>query len=667
MYAKVVSTRLGLGCLLSYEEEEWRACTDARHGLPGNSRSGTGGAKLPDTMRLSLSFGPVALLVVTAFVAQPLAAQDVATDEIWAFPIERFRPASDRNGVLDVESGAVRRHLAYDVGLFGSYSLNPLVLKSGGQRALSLVQHRVGAEAVASFGLFDWIQVGLAVPVVVFQTRDTSAVVDAVSTASDLGALGVGDLRVIPKVRILRADDQVVDLAIIPAFTIPSSATLAGVGSSYAGEGQFTLAPELAVSKPIGHFRLAGNVGYRLRPEERRVLNLVVGHELFYRAGVAFSFQDLNELPLEVGVSVNGATYAFQPFSSGFEENPLEGIVHGSYWVLPFLQAYAGVGAGVIAGFGAPDLRVLGGVRFSLPDGPVDRDGDGLNDDVDACAAAPEDKDGHEDADGCPDPDNDGDGVLDVSDSCPDVAGVVSYQGCPDPDTDDDGVLDADDECVAVPGVPELKGCPDLDKDDDGVLDADDRCVDVPGPDTFRGCPDTDGDNIPDIDDKCPTEPETRNGEEDDDGCPEKKKSVVLVKGDKIEILEKVYFDSGKATIQARSFGLLDKVASVFIANPQIGKVRVEGHTDDRGSDASNLALSAARAMSVQQYLVEKGVDASRLAAEGFGETRPIASNKTAAGRENNRRVEFTILEMNGKQVGPGADIRSDAAGGGAP
>jgi outer membrane protein OmpA-like peptidoglycan-associated protein len=160
----------------------------------------------------------------------------------------------------------------------------------------------------------------------------------------------------------------------------------------------------------------------------------------------------------------------------------------------------------------------------------------------------------------------------------------------------------------------------------------------------FEGCGDRDKDGIPDHLDKCPDEPETINGVKDDDGCPDKGKVVVIVTKEKIEIKETVFFDTGKATIQRRSNSLLDQVAQVLQANPQITKTSVQGHTDSQGNDDTNFKLSQDRADSVKSYLIGKGVDPARLESEGFGETKPIADNKSSAGRAQNRRVEFVIV-----------------------
>ncbi len=159
---------------------------------------------------------------------------------------------------------------------------------------------------------------------------------------------------------------------------------------------------------------------------------------------------------------------------------------------------------------------------------------------------------------------------------------------------------------------------------------------------------------MPDANDKCPNEPETINGVQDDDGCPDQGEVKVKVEGKKIVILDKVYFATNKDVILARSFPLLKQVGQVLRANPELTKVRVEGHTDSQGDDASNMDLSQRRANNVRKRLIEEeGIAPERLEAVGYGETQPVDTNKTAKGRENNRRVVFTILET--KPTEPGA------------
>ncbi len=248
-----------------------------------------------------------------------------------------------------------------------------------------------------------------------------------------------------------------------------------------------------------------------------------------------------------------------------------------------------------------------------------DTDGDGFFDDEDACPEEPEDKDGYQDDDGCPEPDNDADGILDPVDKCPndpeDADGFEDEDGCPELDNDADGLADKVDQC------------PNEAEDEDGFED-DDGCPD----------PDNDGDKVLDPVDKCPNE-----YAETPDGCPQKYKLIVVTEK-KIELKQKVFFDTAKATIKPVSYPLLNEVADALRENATI-KVRIEGHTDSRGSDRYNKRLSQKRADSVKAYLVAAGIDATRMEAVGFGEEQPIADNRTSKGREQNRRVEFVITD----------------------
>lgn len=257
---------------------------------------------------------------------------------------------------------------------------------------------------------------------------------------------------------------------------------------------------------------------------------------------------------------------------------------------------------------------------------PPDRDGDGILDNRDKCPDDPEDKDGFEDEDGCPDEDNDKDGFLDAEDKCPDDAEdkdeFEDEDGCPDLDDDQDGILDTKDGCPRDPedkdGFEDEDGCPDPDNDLDGLLDADD---------------------------KCPNEPETFNGEKDDDGCPDESKYKFVEVTDKaIKIKQKIFFASGRSVILSKSFKTLNEVALAMKEHPKL-KIEVGGHTDSNGSDKYNLKLSQKRAESVRQYLIKKGgIDGSRLTAKGYGEAKPIDTNKTRSGRSRNRRVEFNSI-----------------------
>jgi len=292
-----------------------------------------------------------------------------------------------------------------------------------------------------------------------------------------------------------------------------------------------------------------------------------------------------------------------------------------------------------------------------------DRDDDGVSDKMDRCP----DVKGPWEALGCPD--RDGDGIADVDDSCPDVKGLPQFHGCPDtdgdgipdrldscptvaglsqfhgcPDTDGDGIPDPQDSCPTLAGLMQFHGCPDT--DGDGIPDPQDSCPTVAGLMQFHGCPDTDGDGIPDPQDSCPTVA----GPASNHGCPIIKKEPVKVELNKEEqeVINKVFsnleFETGKWVIRSSSYKSLDDLVALLKKKPTF-KLLIDGHTDNVGSAASNMRLSKNRADAVKTYLVNKGIDPARITAKGYGLTRPIASNKTAEGRQKNRRVEFTIVE----------------------
>lgn len=266
---------------------------------------------------------------------------------------------------------------------------------------------------------------------------------------------------------------------------------------------------------------------------------------------------------------------------------------------------------------------------LSIRFGGTDTDGDGIYDKDDACP----DVAGLEAFNGCPD--TDGDGIEDSKDDCPNEAGAAEFNGCPD--GDGDGVVDKDDNCPTVAGLKALAGCPDA--DGDGVTDADDKCVDQAGPAANKGCPwpDSDSDGVLDKDDKCPDV----KGTVANNGCPEVSEEVQKTLN---EYAKTILFDLGKSTIKKQSAEVLEDIVGILKEYPT-AKFTVEGHTDSTGSEKLNQSLSEARALSVKEYLVENGIDEFRLSALGFGEAKPIDTNKTRAGRANNRRVEINLVK----------------------
>lgn len=286
--------------------------------------------------------------------------------------------------------------------------------------------------------------------------------------------------------------------------------------------------------------------------------------------------------------------------------------------------------------------------------GCPDRDGDGILDKEDRCPDNPGPLALH----GCPDAD--GDGIADVDDSCVHEKGLAEFHGCPDRDSDK--VQDKLDECPDTPGLPEFNGCPDRDKDgtpdktdlcpdvpgpkdhfgcpdtdNDGIYDNEDRCINTPGPKENNGCPwpDKDGDGVFDKDDECPTV----FGVPENKGCPKlEKKELETLK----YAFDNLEFETGKDIIRTHSFPSLNSLASLLVSKPNYG-LRIEGHTDNVGTDEKNLILSQKRATAVKNYLIKKGVKANVLEDYGYGESRPIADNDTKEGRQKNRRVEMKV------------------------
>ncbi|MFT3824575.1 MAG: OmpA family protein [Chitinophagaceae bacterium] len=234
-----------------------------------------------------------------------------------------------------------------------------------------------------------------------------------------------------------------------------------------------------------------------------------------------------------------------------------------------------------------------------------------------------------------PPADRDGDGIIDSLDACPDVKGLAMFKGCPD--TDGDGIPDKDDKCPSVAGVARYQGCPIPDRDGDGINDEEDKCPDVKGLARYQGCPvpDRDKDGVNDEEDKCPDLP----GPASNNGCPEIKEDVRK----RIEVAaSNIFFVTGSSKLLARSNNSLDEVAKLMTEDANL-KLDIEGHTDNVGKPAANQLLSENRAKAVYDYLLKKGIDPARLRSAGFGQDKPVADNKTAAGRTRNRRVELKL------------------------
>jgi OmpA-OmpF porin, OOP family len=587
------------------------------------------------------------------------------------FSVQRFDPAPGPRNYFSTRGARVDGHMAWSTGLVVNYGANPFTVVSCADRAncnspstapghssdVHVVDKIITGDFLGSLSLIQRLQLGIKVPV--SYTHGDGLTNTGTAQSSSLAGMGLGDIALEAK---LRAYGEVKDPFVVGATvfgTIPMGhATDSG---HFIGDSSPTIGIRGIFDGREGPFSFGGTLAGVYRGDAR-VGSTDLNSEFRYGVGAGFEASPVIRIILD-GF---GAT----KFSSLNGTNSLE--IDGGGLVTPLgspITVLVGGGAGVIEGVGVPTFRAILGVTYTAE--ARDRDGDGIDDNVDQCPTEPEDKDGFEDTDGCPDKDNDGDTIQDKDDKCPNQAedpdGFQDTDGCPDPDNDGDGVDDAHDQCPdkkeTVNGFKDDDGCPDEpDRDGDGVADAKDQCPDkAEDTDGFQdtdGCPDpdNDGDGINDEDDECVDEAEDKDGYKDEDGCPEggdpkaKKAAAapepvkVELKKDHIEV-PPVAFAKNKDTILKESFPMLMQVADILTKNDWIKKVRIEGHTDDKGKAADNAKLSERRAASVEKFLLGAGIAKERLEHQGFGSTKPVADNKTEEGRAKNRRVEFIITD----------------------
>ncbi len=545
-------------------------------------------------------------IAVLLTVASPAAGQQYSS----GFSLQQLVIAPEYDRIFWTDGSEVARHLGVSASLFMHFTDDPLwlVVEQNGERLSRepVVDHQLYGDLAVALGFLGWGEVQLGLPVKLSGSGDA----ERFSGVSDAAA---GDLKLRARFRILKRDPNRGGHGVAASIGlgIPLSDS-----TGLAAEDSVSIGVRAAYTYKLTKWLLAANLGARVRTGGDPVSNLALGHEVLYSVGARHQSASWADFGMEL--------FGRLDLSSVTSANaPLE-VVAGPRFA--FAGAWAvdvGLGTGLVGGYGTPDLRMFAGVQYT----PFDRDTDGdrIMDSDDACPADPEDVDGFQDTDGCPEPDNDKDGVLDGKDKCPNVPEDVDRfqdkDGCPDSDNDKDGWTDKEDKC---PNKPE-----DLDgfKDEDGCPD-----------------PDNDGDKIPDVKDKCPDKPEVVNGVDDLDGCPDEKAPVVVVKADAIVLMQKVHFDTGKATLRPESHDLLEAVAKALADHADIELVEVRGHTDDRGSNRKNMTLSQRRVEMVCAFLHGAGVDPARLQPTGYGESKPLAKGRSDEARAENRRVEFVIL-----------------------
>ncbi len=576
--------------------------------------------------------------------------------------MQRFEPAPGPRNFLSVAGGRTDGEWTWGAGVMFDYQRAPLVLQSCASSTDCSAPDANVSDTLVIRDMLTWnvlgsitpiprLQIGLRVPVA-YTAGDGVDLTDGGPSASGINAIGVGDVALEGKVRMVGDPSDTFVLAAAIGAAAPTG-HLSAAGNYLGQDTPITAGGRIIADIQVDDFRAALNVGGVYR-SEARLGDTPIGSEFRYGAAVGYRVHEM--------IGLFAETFGASRFSIQNGTNPLE--INGGVRLLLLhqrLQIRAAGGTGIISGIGVPSARAIVGISFFYDD-DQDQDGDGIADDFDQCPTKAEDIDqiadddgcpeqdfdhdklldeddmcpfepetenNYKDDDGCPDEakDSDGDGVLDEADKCPTQAGKLQradFLGCPD--SDGDGVPDKIDLCNGekedTDGYKDTDGCPDPDNDGDGVLDIADECADaaenINGVMDGDGCPDygpdQDDDGVPDAQDQCVDKAETLNGIDDADGCPDKP-PLARVTPEGIEVLVPLPF-AGEAITQPMALDALRAVANGLRNWPQIMQVEVVV-----GSPGADGKLAAARANGIVARLRGFGVNAARLV------TKPLVSD----------------------------------------
>ncbi|MEY4577342.1 MAG: hypothetical protein RL701_2045 [Pseudomonadota bacterium] len=511
-----------------------------------------------------------ALLVLSALPAQ---AEDVDT--------LRFAPHATSGGFLQTESSQTRYPIdPFSLGVWMWYAHRPLIVLDGNDKLVEkIVGAQVGMDVTASYAFANWFELGVHVPF-------------AYLSGDDLSQAALGDLRVLPKFTFLRDDRAGFGLGLLTELRIPThTQQFAGGARNIAGALRLLADHRFGLSG----FRFGVDAGVLLR-EGTHYRNVTAASEI--QAGLGLGYRIGGDGPVEIVFDLRSAIGLAQ---TDPEEVSLEAFGGVLADLTPEWKLHAALGLGLLEGFGVPTFRPLLGIRWEPSPRDPDHDGQGTSEKL--LEKQREELDPNATAQ----PENPGavENVDQVDDAERSQAIREGYDACPTLPEDYDGIEDDD-------------GCPEGDSDGDGVLD---------------------------YLDKCAHEDETINGFEDDDGCPDEGPAQIIIEGGKIQILETIRFRPNSSEIESSSYPVMDQIALALRKHRELERVEIGGYTDNTGPYEFNMQLSRARARSVRQYLLARGIAPDRLTAAGYGPQKPIGDNNTEEGRSKNRRVEFVAKQ----------------------
>jgi OmpA-OmpF porin, OOP family len=556
------------------------------------------------------------ILVLTAAVLCSAGARAQQASPRFDIEVLTLDPAAADSLVVNartLEKGVLR------LGLGVQYQRRPLLLEAGSATLGAIVSDRIVTNLLGAYAFTDRLELSGQVPIISWQQGDDLSLYGA----QKIDSSGMGNPRLGLRYALLRPGtldgwNLAAKLDAILPFGSPAS-----LGNS--GSDGIAAEPSLSVSKGLGGVVVAAVQAGVVVKRTQAIDTRRIGSAFNGAASLGLQNEWHPELVARTGF----------PFQSGvpggFEA--LFGLRHALFD--SEVEGFGMVGGGVGSMPGQPVFRALLGLGWRphlgqakevIVEKPVEKIVERIVEKPAVCAAPPP-----------------------PADLCA-PGGIHKPEQCPDNDDDGDGIVNSKDRCPLEKGPAVNDGCPAVDRDGDGVADVEDLCPDVPGPAANMGCPilDRDGDGVPDNVDNCPDV----KGTAENHGCPAEAPQKVTILRERvsrvrtrIKLALTLNFETGKSDLAKESYALLDNLAQVIDAHPELKGLRVEGHTDDRGDAGVNKRLSEARAKAVRAYLEKKGVQKGRLDARGYGQERPLEKNDTDEQRARNRRVEVVSAD----------------------